>query len=165
MQRIIITLGERQKEKVRILYKTTKNTRLKERYQALLLAHEGKLPEEIKGIVKRNVLTVRRWLRNYQRRGLPGLTVGHGPGRPARMNKRQIKTLVETAAKSPRFSGYEFSIWTCKGLGVLLNQRFNVSLSAERIRQILKKEGLTVGKPAYLYAKQNQKKEKYLLQK
>lgn len=162
MKAITIRLGKRQKEKVEHLYRTIKNSRLKKRYQALLLASEGKRPEEIKLIVRKNVLTVRRWLRKYERLGLPGLVVGHGPGRPPRITKQQRKSLITTASKSPRFSGYSFNIWTCKDLGVVLQQKFNVVLSAERIRQILHEEGLTVRKPLYLYAKQNPKKDRNL---
>lgn len=160
MKKITIVLGIKQKKRLEELYRTTNNGRLKERYQALLLSSDGYLPEEIKKIVRRNVQTVRSWLRAYQRAGLPALKVGHGPGRPSTISQRQKQSLIRVVCRSPRFSGYSFNIWTCKNLGVFLNQRFNIQLSAERIRQILHREEVVMKNPAYLYAKQNPKKKK-----
>lgn len=157
---IKIYLGKKQKEKVERLYRTTKNARLKERYQVLLLAHEGWLPNKIKNVVRKNVLTVRKWLRVYQKQGLPGFNIGHGSGRPAKISKKQKQSLIKTVCRSPRFSGYKFNIWTCRNLGIFLNQRFGVGLSVERIRQILHEEDIIVKNPTYLYAKQKPKKKK-----
>lgn len=165
MKAINICLGKRQKEKVEALYKTTKNARLKERYQVLLLAHESKLPKEIAAITRRHIQTIRCWLRRYQKRGLPGLNIGHGPGRPPKISKKQKQSLIKIVCKSPRFSGHHFNIWTCRQLGVFLHQRFNVILSPERIRQILHEEDIVMKKPTYLYAKQNKKKESFSLKK
>jgi transposase len=100
----------------------------------------------------------------YQKSGLPGLNIGHGPGRPAKISKKQKQSLVKMAAKSPRFSGYEFNIWTCRHLGIFLNQRFKVKLSPERIRQILHDEDIVMKKPTYLYLKQKPKKKKTICQ-
>jgi transposase len=161
---IKIHLGKNQKEKVEELYRSTNSPRLKERYQALLLADEGWLSDKIRRVVRKNILTVRRWLRAYQKSGLPGLNIGHGPGRPAKISKKQKQSLVKMAAKSPRFSGYEFNIWTCRHLGIFLNQRFKVKLSPERIRQILHDEDIVMKKPTYLYLKQKPKKKKTICQ-
>jgi len=161
---IKINLGKRQKGKVEELYRTTNNPRLKERYQALLLADEGWLAGKIRKVVRKNILTVRKWLRDYQKQGLPGLNIGHGPGRPARISKKQKQSLVRVACRSPRFSGYSFNIWTCRNLGIFLNQRFNVQLSPERIRKILHQEEVVMKKPTYLYMKQKPKKKRAFCQ-
>ncbi len=64
------------------------------------------------------------------------------PMRHAKMSRAAVDKLLETAQKTPRELGYDFDDWTLLKLATHLQQTENITLTRERIRQILMKNGV-----------------------
>ena len=73
------------------LYHTTKDVRLRQRAQVILLSAEKRLvAREIGEIVRLNEQSVRRWLKRYVAEGLEGLQDDPRPGTPALVSEDYV---------------------------------------------------------------------------
>lgn len=64
------------------------------------------------------------------------------PMRHAKMSREAVAKLLETAQRSPKELGYDFDDWTLLKLATHLHQTEQITLTRERIRQILMKNGV-----------------------
>lgn len=64
------------------------------------------------------------------------------PLRHAKMNRDTVEKLLEVAQKPPKELGYNFEDWTLLKLASHLEKTESISLTRERIRQILMKNGV-----------------------
>ena len=73
------------------LYRTTKDVRLRQRAQLVLLAAEkAMVAAEIASIVRLSEESVRHWLKRYQTEGLEGLSDEPRPGPPGLVTEPYI---------------------------------------------------------------------------
>jgi len=146
------------------LYKKCKDTRLRERYQAMYLSFSFDW-KTVAMILERDYETILSWVKSYNERGIEGLESDKPTGRPASLNEEQLKDLKNTVQKSPRNLGMKFSNWNCKNLAWLVKKMFGVVLCAERIRQILHALGFILIKPAYRYVLADKHERKLFLRR
>ena len=66
-------------------YKTTTDRRVRDRCQAVLIAHRGRQRQAIAEDLGVHHTTVKKWLERYRARGLEGLQVQRAPGKPPRV--------------------------------------------------------------------------------
>ena len=64
------------------------------------------------------------------------------PMRHAKMSREAVAKLLETAQRPPKELGYDFDDWTLLKLATHLHQTEQITLTRERIRQILMKNGV-----------------------
>src|SRR5215470_8429191 len=77
MRRIRLTVTEQ--AQLEQLFKTTPDRRLRDRCQAVLMAHRGRKRKTIAQDLGVRRTTVRLWLKQYHERGLAGLQIQWGP--------------------------------------------------------------------------------------
>jgi len=85
------------------VYRTSKDARLRQRAQIILLAVEqGMVSAKIGAIVRQNEESVRKWLKRYEAEGIEGLKDEPRPGiEPTVTSEYQVK-LVATVRRRPR---------------------------------------------------------------
>jgi biotin operon repressor len=66
-------------------FKTTTDRRLRDRYQAVLMAQHGRKRQAIADDLGVHRTTVKKWLDQYRTWGVDGLRVQRAPGKPQRI--------------------------------------------------------------------------------
>src|SRR5215203_3121673 len=94
-QMLRITLRADEQAEIEQTFKTTADRRLRDRCQAVLMAHRGRKRKIIAADLGVHRTTVKKWLAQYQARGLAGLQRGHAPGQPRRIPETFAATIVE----------------------------------------------------------------------
>jgi len=132
------------------LYRTTKDVRLQQRAQMILLAAEqGMVAEEIAQIVRKDEQTVRRWLKRYMSEGIEGLSDAPRPGVEPTVTPEYRQQLVTAVRRRPRSLGQPFSLWTCQRLADYLAETTGLRLSDESVRRYLAAEGIVLSRPQH----------------
>jgi transposase len=132
------------------LYRTSKDTRLRQRAQIILLAVEqGMVSAKIGAIVRLNEESVRKWLKRYEAEGIEGLKDEPRPGiEPTVTSEYQVK-LVATVRLRPRSLGQPFSMWTLQRLADYMAQETGIRVSDETVRRYLGLAGIVLSRPQH----------------
>lgn len=129
----------RQLRRLRALYDTAKCPRLRRRTQMVLLFHDGYCVAEIARISRQSCHTVRRWLHRFEAGSCSGLLEAPRPGRPPEITPTIALFLREAVLKSPRAFGLRRPTWTTALLATVVKRRFKRAVTAECIRQHLRR--------------------------
>lgn len=132
------------------LYRTTKDVRLRQRVQVVLLAVEKRLvAAEIGVIVRLSEESVRRWLKRYMAEGTEGLKDEPRPGKPREVTAEYITRLVEVVRQRPRSLDLPFSLWTCQRLADYMAEATGIRVSDETVRRHLAAQGIVLSRPQH----------------
>jgi transposase len=139
-----------QVEALNELYRRTKDVRLRQRVQIILLAVERKLvAANIGEIVRLDEQSVRRWLKRYEAEGIEGLRDAPRPGAPAIVTQEYRAKLVSAVRRRPRSLDQPFSLWTCQRLADYLAEEIGIRVSDETVRRYLEAEGIVLSRPQH----------------
>jgi transposase len=132
------------------VYRTSKDARLRQRAQIILLATEqGRVAGKIGASVRLNEESVRQWLKRYEAEGIEGLKDEPRPGiEPTVTNEYQVK-LVATVRRRPRSLGQPFSMWTLQRLADYMAQETGIGVSDETVRRYLGLAGIVLSRPQH----------------
>lgn len=132
------------------LYRTTKDVRLRQRAQIILLAVEKDLvAQEIAEIVRLNEQSVRNWLKRYWREGIEGLKDAPRPGAEPKVTDEYAKELIAIVRRRPRSLELPFSLWSCQRLADYMAEKTGIRVSDETVRRYLAAEGIVLGRPQH----------------
>mgnify|MGYP000553590825 CR=1 FL=1 len=113
---------------------TTVAQRVKDRAEVVRLSHQGLYVEKIAALFKWNERTVRETLQRWQAKGLGGLWDAPRPGAQRLWQEQDMEYLEECLRADPHtYNGEQ--------LAQKLATERNVKLSADHLRQVLKKRG------------------------
>lgn len=113
---------------------TTVPQRVKDRAEVVRLSHQGMYVEKIAAFVNWNERTVRETLGRWQSKGLGGLWDAPRPGAKRRWQEEDLEYLETCLREDPH-------TYNSQQLAQKLAQERNVELSADHLRQVLKKRG------------------------
>lgn len=164
MKKLYITRNTPNHDDLVNLYRKERNSKLKERYQALFLFHEYGNCTKVAKYIKRSKRTIQNWIHAFNDRGLEGLIPNFPPGRPSRLNREQKKALKIDVLKHPRELGYEFSNWEGKNVAFHIERKFNVKIGVRQAQRLLHKLGFTLQRPRYMFLKADSEKQKEFAQ-
>ena len=143
-------LNEAQAAELDVLYRTTKDPRLRTRSQMVLLSAEQSLKvPEIAAIVRESEVTVQRWLKRYLAEGVEGLKDAPRPGRTATITEIYRTELLAAVRRRPRSLDLPYSLWTLQRLADYLAEKTGLRVSVETVRQTLKKVGIVLSRPQH----------------
>lgn len=132
------------------LYRTTKDVRLRQRTQLVLLAAEkGLVAREIAEIVRLNEQSVRAWLKRYIAEGIMGLEDRPRPGITPTVTPAYREELIATVRRRPRSLGLAFSLWTCQRLADYLAEQTGIRVSDETVRRHLAELNIVLSRPQH----------------
>jgi len=165
MKKLYITRKIPDHDELVKLYKTEKNSRLKERYHALTLMYELKNCYKVAKIMKRSDVTIQSWVKSFNTGGLPALVPRASPGRPSRLSVGQKEELKKDVLTHPRELGYDFSNWEGKHVSKHIKDKFGVLLKVRQCQYLLHELGFTLQRPRYAFPKANRNDQKQFIQK
>ena len=132
------------------LYRQSKDGRLRQRAQIILLAAEkGMRAAQIAEIVRLNEESVRRWLKRYEAEGIEGLKDNPRPGATPIVTEAYGGKLVTTVRRRPRSLEQAFSLWTCQRLADYMAEETGIRVSDETVRRYLEADGIVLSRPQH----------------
>ena len=132
------------------LYRQTKDVRIRERTQMILLAAEERLTaRKIGAIVRRNDQTVRTWIRRFNAEGIAGLYDAPRPGAPAQVTPAYRDRLLEVVRQRPRSLDRPYSLWTLQRLADFMADETGLRFSGVTVSRILAKHGIVMSRPQH----------------
>lgn len=132
------------------LFRQTKDVRLRERTQIILLAAEQHMTApQISTIVRRNEQTVRTWIRRFNAEGISGLYDAPRSGAPAQVTAGYRDRLLEVVRQRPRALDQPYSLWTLRRLADFMAEETGLRFSSVTVSRILVKHDIVMSRPQH----------------
>ena len=112
----------------RTLANQVSNKRSYERFLAMALIIEGKLPGDVATTLNRSYQTVLNWATINNDGGVEGLHYKSPPGQQPLLNKEQMEILKLAVNKSPNESNINSIGWTYKEVIIFIQREFNITI-------------------------------------
>lgn len=126
------------------------------RIRAVRQIEDGAHPEDVAEVLGLDRSTVFKWLARYREGGIAALKAKPVPGRPSKLDGRQIARLYALIVGSdPRQLEFDFALWTREMVRQVIRAEFKVALSVVSVGRLLKKMGLSPQRPLYRAYEQN----------
>ena len=93
-------------------FRCTPNRRLRDRYQAILMAARGRPHRQIAEDLGISVRTLQRWLHAYETGGLEGLVIQWAAGRVPRLPATLAPAILAWVTQGPEGCGLDRANWT-----------------------------------------------------
>ncbi len=131
------------------MYRNGPNARCRQRAHMVLLAEQGYPLKTIASLVGVAYNSVRRYLHAFNEQGFLALYDAPRPGRTPQLTPEQTKQVGYWLEMSPRALHYQQSCWSMKLMAQRIKAAYQVSLSTERVRQLVRKLGFTLVRPRH----------------
>lgn len=129
------------------LHRQTAEADVRSRCDMILWSNEGLSPPQIAKRVRFSHDTVVRYIKRYEREGLPGLFTKSRSGRKRRVPSEYEAKLLEAVAQAPRSLGLPFSNWTTAKLAQYMAQQTGISISPRQVENYLKANDWRLRRP------------------
>lgn len=132
------------------LYRQTKDVRIRERTQIILLAaEEGITAPVISRIVRRNDQTVRSWIQRFNAEGIAGLYDAPRPGAPPTVTPAYRERLLMVVRQRPRALGQPYSLWTLQRLADFMAEETGIRVSGVTVSRLLAEQEIVMSRPQH----------------
>jgi transposase len=126
------------------------------RIRAVKQIEEGAHPEDVAEVLGLDRSTVFKWVARYREGGITALKAKPVPGRPSKLDGRQIARLYALiVGNDPRQLQFDFALWTREMIRQVIRAEFKVALSVVSVGRLLKKMGLSAQRPLHRAYEQN----------
>lgn len=123
------------------------------RLHAILMVAQGMSCRQAAQLLGDSPRTVAYWVKRFEAEGLSGLADADRPGRPRKLDQRQLQ-VVETALRShPSHYGLTGNLWDGKLLSHFIDLQFDVQLGVRQCQRLFRQLGFRLRKPRPLIAK------------
>jgi transposase len=157
MRRIRLTATEQ--AQLEQIFKTTNDRRLRDRCQAVLMAHRGRKRKTIAQDLGVHRTTVRLWLKHYQERGLGGLQIQWAPGPVGRIPDALAPTIQGWVKDGPQSCGLDRANWTYEELATYLYRTTGIEVKRTAMRVFCQRHDMRPYRPTYRYLRGNLEKQ------
>jgi len=157
MRRIRLTATEQ--AQLEQICKTTDDRRLRDRCQAVLMAHRGRKRKTIAQDLGVHRTTVRLWLKQYQEQGLQGLVIHWAPGRLGRIPETLTPTIQQWVHEGPQGCNLDRANWTYTELATHLYRTTGIAVKRTAMRVFCQRHAISPYRPTYRYRRGNPEKQ------
>lgn len=135
-------------------------SRYNHRLHGLLLVAQGMSALEVARLLGDAPRTVQYWVRRFEHDGLAGLLESERPGRPRRLDERQMVEVNAALRSSPEECGLSGNLWDGKTLSEWIARRFGVDLGVRQCQYLFRQLGFRLRKPRPLIAQADPERQK-----
>lgn len=96
---------------------------------------------------KVSIRTLYKWLAAYRDGGAKGVQAKPAPGRPPRLDEKDLARLERMLVKGPEAFGFSTPLWTCSRIAEVIEKTFGVDYHPGHVARIMGKLGWTPQKP------------------
>jgi transposase len=155
-----------EKQRIRILLRSSKDTRMYKRYQVIHLHMKGLPNARIAEIVDLHQVTVGIYVNTYKTSGVDGLVPKKPPGRPSFLSKEQEQQLYNTIKENtPEEVGFEgIKNWTAKLACHWVFKEFGIQYQVNGMLDMFHRLKLSYTRPTYVLAKADPKKQEEFME-
>ncbi len=107
---------------------------------------------EVAALLGDSTRTVQMWFHRFEEEGFAGLVDADRPGRPQRLNDKQLKEIERALRASPRDFGMGANLWDGKTLSAFIKKRFNIALQVRQCQRLFRQFGCRLPKPRPMIA-------------
>jgi transposase len=148
---ITINLSKGEGQRLEETFHTTRDHRLRDRCQAILMAARGRRHCQIAEDLGMSGRTLQRWLNAYQAEGLAGLTIQWAPGRAPHISEALASEILAWVRQGPAGCGLDRANWTYAELAAHLYRTKGIAVSESTMRAYCTKHGVRPYRPTYRY--------------
>jgi transposase len=142
-------IGPEEMAELETLYRQTKDVRIRERTQIILLGAEGMIAPDIAKIVRRNDQTVRTWIVRFNAEGIAGLYDAPRPGAPPSVTPEYRERLLVVVRQRPRMLERPYSMWTLQRLADFMAEETGLRFSTMTVSRILTAHDIVLSRPQH----------------
>jgi transposase len=141
-------------ETLKMLMRKTKDKRMFERYQTVLLHLQGMTYAQIVEIVGRSAMTVGNYVKAHREKGIEGLNMGQSSGRPPFLTNEQEEQLRKLVTEQrPADVGFPSEMnWTSVLIREWIERTFGIVYTDRGVRKLLHQIDFSYTKPTYTLA-------------
>jgi transposase len=154
-----IRLTETEQAQLEQICKTTDDRRLRDRCQAVLMAHRGRKRKTMAQDLGVHRTTVRLWLKQYHEQGLAGLQIHWAPGQPRRIPETLAPTILAWVKDGPQHCGLDRANWTYEELATHLYRTTGIEVKRTAMRVFCQRHAIRPYRPTYRYLRGNPEKQ------
>jgi transposase len=143
-------LSTEEMAELKAFYRQTKDVRLRERVQIILLAAEQAMSAPaIAKVVQRNDQTVRTWMQRFNSEGLAGLSDDPRPGAPPTVTAAYRERLLVVVRQRPRSLEQPYSMWTLQRLADFMAEESGIRVSDVTVSRLLAAHDIVLSRPQH----------------
>jgi len=111
-------------------------SRYQHRLHGVLLVAKGLSCAEVAALLGDSVRSVQYWVRRYEKHGVVGLAEIERPGRPARLDGKQLQMLSALLRQPPSAVGLNAKNWSGKLLALFIERRWKAQLGTRQCQRL-----------------------------
>jgi transposase len=150
---ITVNLSKDEEPRLEETFPTTRDRRLRDRCQAILMAARGRRHRQLAEDLGISGRTLQRWLNAYQAEGLAGLTIRWASGRAPHIPDALASEILAWVTQGPSGCGLDRANWTYAELAAYLYRIKGIAVSESTMRTYCTKHGVRPYRPTYHYLK------------
>lgn len=125
------------------------------RLHGILLVAQGMSCPDVGRLLGDAPRTVEYWVGRFEEEGLAGLAETDRPGRPSRLQPRQMNRIGVILRKSPRDLGMAANLWDGKTLAEFIKKEFGVKLCVRQCQRLFRRFNFRLRKPRPVLSRAN----------
>ena len=122
-------------------------SRYDHRLHGVLLVAHGVTCPQVAQLLGDSHHTVVNWVQRFETEGLAGLAEGQRPGRPSRLNEKQLAAVEAALRTTPQKFGLNTHMWDGPTLSEFLNRELGVKLKVRQCQRLFRQLGFRFRKP------------------
>jgi transposase len=146
-----IHLSAEEQTAVEQKYKSTTDRRLRDRCQAVLMAHRGRGRRMIAEDLGVHRTTLKKWLDQYRVGGVAGLHRRRAPGKPQRIPEALAPTIIDWVKGGPQGCGLNRANWTYEELAGQVYRTTGIGIKRTAMRDFCQRHEIRPYRPTYRY--------------
>lgn len=131
----------------------SEDSRYDHRLHGVLLVAQGMTCPEVARLLGDASRSVEYWVHRFEQRGLAGLQEGERPGRPSRLNAKQIEQINRVLRGKPTDAGMEVNLWDGKTLSAWIDREYGIQLGTRQCQRLFREFRFRLRKPRPVLAK------------
>ena len=133
------------------LFRATADRKLRDRLQIVLMAHRGRVRQDIAADLGVHRKTVTRWLNAYCAGGLDGLQPRKAKGKPGKIPASLANEVRRWVIDGPAKQGLDRANWTHEELADHLCKTHGIHTSRSAVQRFCATIGIRLYRPTYHY--------------
>jgi len=138
----------------------SEESRYDHRLHGVILVAQGMTCPEVARLLGDAPRSVENWVHHFEQEGLAGLTEGERPGRPSRLDEKQVKEINRVLRAKPSDAGMRVNLWDGKTLSAWIDKAYGVQLGVRQCQRLFRQFEFRLRKPRPILARADPARQK-----